>query len=84
MVLCTRPTREHYKTAFYDSTRVTLLLQYFPWGLLTRKEKKEIINPFLNPRRGTHKKFQGEKIDNGSEKEERTRQGSLLQYEPFY
>ena len=77
MVLCTRPTREHYKTALI-ATRVTLLLQYFPLGLLTRKEK-EIINPFLNPRRGTYGKLQGEKSDNGSEKEGRTRQGSLLQ-----
>ena len=76
MVLCTRPTREHYKTALIE--RVSrFLLQYFPLGLLTRKEKI-YINPFLNPRRGSYGKFQGEKSDNGSEKEERTRQGSLL------
>ena len=57
-------------------------MQYVPLGLLTFW-KKEIINPFLNPRRGTYGKFQGEKSDNGNEKEERTRQGPLLQYEPF-
>ena len=39
VVLCTRPTREHYKAALI-ATRVTLLLQYFPLGLVTRKEKR--------------------------------------------
>ena len=82
MVLCTRPTREHYKTALI--ARVSRFFCNTSLWDLSQERKKEIINPFLSLRRGTYGKFQGEKSDNGSEKEERTRQGSLLQYEPFY
>ena len=83
MVLCTRPTREHYKTALI--ARVSRFFCNTSLWDFSQERKKEIINyAFLNPRRGTYGKFQGEKSDNGSEKEETPRQGSLLQYELLY
>ena len=61
VVLCTRPTREHYKTALI--ARVSRFFWNTSLWDFSQERKKEIINPFLNPRRGTYGKFQGEKCD---------------------
>ena len=61
MVLCTRPTREHYKTALI--ARVSRFFWNTSLSDFSQEMKKEIINPFLNLRRGTYGKFQGEKCD---------------------
>ena len=82
VALYTRPSREHHITAVV--ARVSrFFCNTFLW-YFSQVRKKEIINPFLNPRRGAYGKLRGEKSDNGSEKEERTSPGSLLRYAPFY
>ena len=45
MVLCTRPTREHYKTALI--ARVSRFFCNTSLGDFSQERKKEIINPFV-------------------------------------
>ena len=61
MVLCTRPTREHYKTALIAPVSRFFCNTYL-WDF-SQEMKQDIINPFLNPQRGTYGKFQGQKCD---------------------
>ena len=70
VVLCTRPTREHYKTAGQHACHASFAI--LPFGTSHKKGKKKLLTRFEIPDAVLMENSKEKKSDNGSEKEERT------------